>query len=303
MLARLGSRAIGLESGCRYRTRTVGLVDTRTGEVSSKRIADVLPVLPKFAELNHERPKRGEIKSLSLKSRRRLKFVLANMKPKFLLTLTYPDVREHRSCYRNLNTLLTWFRSIGIQNYVWVAEMQDRGALHFHLIFEDEKPIQKLWDAKNVVLDAVTTITRPRIAFVWASITGSGIAGIKSATRLERVRTEKGGKSYIAKYLQKGSSSKWSGRRWGANRIPAESYRKKNLVRCLYRILDLRQQFRIIDNRNQFLRLKSIIKKWNDYEDQLSTRPSLFGDWCIRRKAMGFDSPLAWRELTCKLPL
>lgn len=288
MQARLGSQAIELSSGCRYRTKTVVLTDTKTGEVTRKVLHDVVPQLPKFAELGRDRPRRGEIKRLSIKSRRRLKFTMANFTPKFMVTLTYPDIRSIRECYRNLNTFLVWLRSIGIQKYVWVAEMQERGALHFHLVLEDEKPVQKLWDKLSVFLDEATTVTRPRIAFVWSRITGTGLDGVKSSTRIERLRTEKGGRSYIGKYLQKGSSAKWTGRRWGSSRTYFKTVKEKTLVRVLYRVLNRKSRFTLVGKSEaDFNRLVSIINQWERNEDQLSTRPPLSGNRCVCRKEMG----------------
>lgn len=100
------------------------------------------------------------IRYLSAKSRSYLAFVVAATDVKFysMLTLTYgePYPADGQVCKAQLNTLLTTLRNDTPDfSYLWVIEFQKRGALHYHILTNVQKP------GKN---------TRERVAEKWARI-------------------------------------------------------------------------------------------------------------------------------------
>lgn len=88
---------------------------------------------------------RGSIKYLTARSRSYLAFVVAATEVQFnsLMTLTYgvPYPTDGSVCKAHLNSLLTRMRNThpGFR-YVWVAEFQKRGALHFHILTTVAEP-------------------------------------------------------------------------------------------------------------------------------------------------------------------
>jgi hypothetical protein len=299
MEARLGRQAIELKTGA----TVYDTLDRKTGEVrrfdwnKKRRLSktgthDDYTWLLKPAEKKNVR--RGKIGKLSGRSRRRCMFALADMQPAHLLTLTFQRVTDSRTCYRNLNTFLTWLRSIGIQRYVWVAELQERGALHFHLLFEDEKPIQKLWQWKSFSDESGRVIRRPNVAFAWNRIIGGNWEHLQAGVRIERVKTIKGGRSYICKYLSKGGADNFEGRRWGSNYESHLRIHDKSVVKRIYRILNRPSKWTIIGRSEEsFARIKSIIEQAGDWHErhQLDARNRGTGHRPHHRAHDGPDNP------------
>jgi ribosomal protein L19E len=163
---------------------------------------------------------RGVITRWTRTSRRRLAFVANNTDVHFrtMITLTYP--REYpcdgRVVKRHLNAFLTQVRREWKgAYYLWFLEFQKRGAPHFHILLD--YPLERNKDAKRS--------TYRRISRVWYNIVDSGdVRHLHAGTRVERLRSEDGGRRYAVKYAQKlrqkiiPDKIRDVGRLWGCSR-------------------------------------------------------------------------------------
>lgn len=103
-----------------------------------------------------------------------------------LLTFTSAGVRSDEDMRHAFSKLLMWGRKyLGpfFAWYVWVAELQARGVLHFHLLLARRVP-KALFN---------------RLRVLWAETYGMGGGSVD----IERMRTGKGAASYMSKYLGK----------------------------------------------------------------------------------------------------
>lgn len=125
------------------------------------------------------------------------------------LTLTLPGVAtaDHKAIKNKvLDPFFTYCRNrMGLSDYVWTAELQDRGEIHFHAII-------------NTFMD------KDRVRAAWIrACENSGIvtmssAGNKPATEIEKCKSYNGSKSYAAKYLGKAlRSGEIIGRIWSGS--------------------------------------------------------------------------------------
>lgn len=62
-----------------------------------------------------------------------------------MLTLTYAEVDGWGA--RDIRQAVRWARGVGCKGYVWVAELQKRGAVHYHLLVQ--WPSEKPWIKPN----------------------------------------------------------------------------------------------------------------------------------------------------------
>lgn len=125
------------------------------------------------------------------------------------LTLTLPGVAtgDHKAIKRKvLDPFFTYARNVlGLRDYVWTAELQDRGELHFHVLinqFMDKARIRKAWNEaceRSGVVDMSTKTNKP-------------------STEIEAVKSYNGSKAYAAKYLGKAlKSGAILGRLWSGS--------------------------------------------------------------------------------------
>lgn len=199
-------------------------IDTATGEVVTG--------LPD----PDAKPKtRSECRKFTVGSARRLKFNSLDFNPHWLLTLTYDKIPDVRKCYEDLNRYLTWLRSIGVKKYLWVAEMQSRGALHFHVIIPWGKYGRVLW-AWSGIKSGDSWHSRPAACMAWGRCAHLSVKSWLSCGRIERIRAAEGGRAYVRKYLSKGSEQQWNGRRWGSHRVNRYTTNCGTLVRTFQKI-------------------------------------------------------------------
>jgi hypothetical protein len=121
--------------------------------------------------------------------------------------LTYPAEfpRDGLVVKRHLKAFLDALRRLGMRNYVWVLEFQERGAPHFHILVDigKEEGLTKDWVAKT-----------------WARIAG---ADLRAGTRVESIYANEAIAyllDYLSKAKQKAVPDDFSnvGRLWGASR-------------------------------------------------------------------------------------
>lgn len=122
---------------------------------------------------------------------------LINFRQGFL-TLTLPGVAtaDHKAIKRKvLDPFFTYARNVlGLRDYVWTAELQDRGEIHFHVLvnqFLDKGRIRRAWNeacARSGIVSMSEAIEQP-------------------STEIEGVKSYNGSKAYAAKYLGKALKS------------------------------------------------------------------------------------------------
>ena len=167
---------------------------------------------------------RGEIRTFSSRSRRRLLNFLAQFNEKAtphvaFLTLTYPGeyTRKRKEWYEHIKRFDRELeRRYGRAWSVWKLEPQKRGAPHFHLLIGFDQPQMGL----HFMDDGEDFQSACRwVAETWYRIVGSNDPRhLRAGTRLEPMRSWDGVMSYASKYLGKETSMPdwWEpGRFWG----------------------------------------------------------------------------------------
>lgn len=133
---------------------------------------------------------------------------LINFRQGFM-TLTLPGVAtaDHKAIKRKvLDPFFTYARNVlGLQDYVWTAELQKRGEIHFHVLlnqFLDKGRIRKAWNdacSRSGIVDMSQGSDRP-------------------STEIEAVKSYNGSKAYAAKYIGKAlRSGDILGRLWSGS--------------------------------------------------------------------------------------
>lgn len=193
-------------------------VELRIDRMPRKRDRDGRSVPIHYAKST--RGDRGAIRAFSEASRRRLEYLLANVRAEFccIVTLTYHarceswegDEERNRRIVkrskRDLNRFLCCVRR-EIGRYAWVQEFQARGVVHYHLLCEK-------------------ALTQERGAFVWCRATGEAddSAAMRYAVKVEAVESVLGARSYLGRYVGKGRQKSLptgidgAGRWWGLSR-------------------------------------------------------------------------------------
>lgn len=125
------------------------------------------------------------------------------------MTLTLPGVAtaDHKAIKRKvLDPFFTYARNVlGLRDYVWTAELQKRGEIHFHVLlnqFLDKGRIRKAWNdacARSGIVDMSQGSDKP-------------------STEIEAVKSYNGSKAYAAKYIGKAlRSGEIVGRLWSGS--------------------------------------------------------------------------------------
>lgn len=145
----------------------------------------------------------------SLKDNKTFTFVLA------FITLTLSDKQHHTDGYvkdRMLAPFLKWLERNGCALYVWKAETQTNGNIHFHITingFIHWKSIRKKWNSIQAKHGYHKVFTK-----------GKNEVGVNS-TDVHSVRNEKETAAYMAKYMTKNDETrrKVDGRLWGSSYV------------------------------------------------------------------------------------
>lgn len=131
------------------------------------------------------------------------------------ITLTLSDKQMHtdNEIKRNmLNTfLITLGRSHGMVNYLWKAEKQKNGNIHFHIvtdIFIDKHQLNFLWDSIQYKQGYLKK--QPIFSNEYVS----------PSTRIEAIHNNGEISQYMSKYMSKSDENgKVEGRVWGASKV------------------------------------------------------------------------------------
>lgn len=156
-------------------------------------------------------PRRGEIRGWSESSRKRLQWVLRNTVGMWhtMVTLTYQEPPEPKAAKHHLNAFLQGLRRREI-DYCWALELQQRGAIHFH------------------IYTSVTWLPLADLRASWMNLTGNPSQSINVVPVHNPF--------YILKYIAKSEGSPDAlGRYWGTSvRVPtATLFAPAALVRVL----------------------------------------------------------------------
>ncbi|RLI82946.1 MAG: hypothetical protein DRP01_09445 [Archaeoglobales archaeon] len=167
-------------------------------------------------------PIRGMVHELTWKSRRRLMFTALNSNVDFglMITLTYPRVfpQSGKEVKANLRDFLRHMRKrafYGQFEYLWFLEFQKRGAPHIHILCDLSLPCDVRERREMYAC----------VSMLWAaSVATTNVDHLKAGTRTERLRSQDGGRRYVAKYASKTEQKKVPvnfqdvGRWWGCSR-------------------------------------------------------------------------------------
>lgn len=154
---------------------------------------------------------RGKVVGFSPASRRRMLRSVGKVRRKVIVeglfvTLTYPDImRDGRKAKRDLRALEKRVcRAYPGVAGIWKMELQERGAIHFHLLILGVSFIPYEW-----------------LARVWFEIVGSGNPDhLVAGSQVDRVKSYRHAMAYVSKYLGKVEVESWEGieqqgRIWG----------------------------------------------------------------------------------------
>lgn len=130
------------------------------------------------------------------------------------VTLTLSAKQRHsdneikRECLNHF--LITCQRKFEIENYLWVAEKQKNGNIHFHLVFDKYvhwARIRRIWNQ-----------AQDKLGYVQRFEKSHGHSNPNS-TDIHRLRSIKRPAAYICKYMTKAQANyKVNGRMWSATR-------------------------------------------------------------------------------------
>mgnify|MGYP001812145524 CR=1 FL=1 len=155
--------------------------------------------------------KRGKIKRLSQKSLNRLIYLtqITTVPLRSMLTLTYlcPPA-DGRKAKADLKKAISWIkrRKDNDCDYVWFAEFTRAGSIHFHLLLScvptssDRIDFALYWlRTTSQGQGEYCSLRRRKVATVAASI----VSSVSHPNTWQYLRSETGGKRYIAKYAAK----------------------------------------------------------------------------------------------------
>lgn len=133
----------------------------------------------------------------------------ADRRELYFWTVTFPLKTDDATIYRLFNIWLTRLRRDGLlKNYLWVAERQANGTLHFHLAITHKMPVKTANAYMRAAL--VTACKRGEIPFtVWQCkrYNGVDISKNRKEKRVTNFALGKRGRraliSYITKYITK----------------------------------------------------------------------------------------------------
>lgn len=137
----------------------------------------------------------------------------AKLKPITFLTLTLPSQQKHTDQFikrHMLNYFITKLKREGfLKSYVWKAEAQKNGNLHFHLVFAEFIPKVKISEYWNSICDQHGYLDEFKAAQKHINA---------PSTKIEASRSIGNTSKYLAKYISKKDDSRpIKGRIWGCS--------------------------------------------------------------------------------------
>lgn len=127
------------------------------------------------------------------------------------LTLSAKQAHSDKEIKRELlnKFIINCQRKFKVQEYIWRAEAQANGNIHFHLFLDRFIPHQELRIVWNQVQESLGYISRFEEKYHHTN---------PNSTDIEQIKTVKGATNYITKYIAKESKyRKIEGRLWGCS--------------------------------------------------------------------------------------
>lgn len=132
----------------------------------------------------------------------------AGAKELYFWTVTFPAGTTDAKAYQIYNSWLTSLRKYRLlKNYIWVAERQENGTVHFHIAIPHKMPVQR---ANAMMRGTLKTFARrgeiPFSVYQCAKYNGVDIAKNRKTKRVTNFAIKKGSRSlvtYLTKYVTK----------------------------------------------------------------------------------------------------
>lgn len=160
----------------------------------------------------------------SLIRQRILTFISAQRGKKLMhfVTVTYPPVVNDKQAYKYLNQWLTVLRSKGwIKDYLWIAERQTNGTIHYHIAIPHYFNISRANKTMQTILcSEVRKGALPWSIYAAKRYNGCDLAKNRKTKRVTNFAVKKGSKSlvsYLTKYITK-NDTKFSTYCWHCSR-------------------------------------------------------------------------------------
>jgi len=141
----------------------------------------------------------------------------AGKKELYFWTVTFPKSTPDNTAYQAFNTWLTTLRSKDkfgrrfLKNYLWVAERQQNGTVHFHIAIPHKLPVKIANGAMQTILKNLSG--KGLVPFTKSQCkryNGIDIAKNRNTRRVTNFAIKKGGRAlttYLTKYITKNEAS------------------------------------------------------------------------------------------------
>lgn len=129
----------------------------------------------------------------------------------YFWTVTFPPEVDDRTAYRLYNIWLTALRQRGmLREYIWIAERQENGTVHFHIAIPHKMPVQRAnammrGTLKNAIKKGTLNYSLHKIA----RYNGVDIAKNRHTKRVTNFAVKKGTRAlvtYLTKYVTKNNT-------------------------------------------------------------------------------------------------
>lgn len=136
----------------------------------------------------------------------------AGQKELFFVTVTFPPSVNDATGYKALNTWLTRLRQLRIlRNYLWVAERQESGVVHFHIAVPHRVTISKFNSMmKGTLKNLARSGEIPGSKYQFNKYNGVHLGKDKYTGKVVNFAVKRGAKSlawYLTKYITKNDTA------------------------------------------------------------------------------------------------
>lgn len=126
----------------------------------------------------------------------------------YFWTVSFPKDTSDAACYQAFNTWLTSLRKFRmLRDYIWVAERQQIGTIHFHIAIPHKMPVKK---ANAMMAGTLKTLSRKGIitasTYQCQRYNGVDIAKNRTTKRVTNFAKKRGSRAlanYLTKYVTK----------------------------------------------------------------------------------------------------
>lgn len=195
----------------KVRAKKLGSVKTDPAEkISSEN--EPCPAIPELKDKNTDKVRSYKINKREIRQRL-LGFMrtMSGKKELYFWTVTFFKSMPDNLCYQAFNTWLTSLRQSGrLKNYIWVAERQQNGTIHFHIAIPHKLPVVVANRSMRITLTSFAKKGLIDVStFQCKRYNGVDIAKNRKTGRVTNFANKKGSKSlanYLSKYVTKNNS-------------------------------------------------------------------------------------------------